>query len=104
MKNICKKCEHVNTSLCKDCINKGYMPNSPSVVKMSEEQQIEINLNQHFINIKNIYKDGMMQGFRILQSYINFKQQKDFGFLDNNDKINERIEKEWKEYVKSNLK
>lgn len=48
------------------------------------------------------YKAGMMQGFRILQSCMTFQQQKDFGFTDNDGKINERLENEWQRWLKDN--
>jgi hypothetical protein len=48
------------------------------------------------------YKAGMMQGFRVLQSCMTFQQQKDFGFTDNDGKINERLENEWQRWLKDN--
>lgn len=44
------------------------------------------------------YKMGMMQGFRILQSYLNFSEQKEFGF-QNPDKMLKRIDSEFKKAI-----
>jgi len=45
---------------------------------------------------------GMMQGFRILQSFMSFQQQKEFGFTENDGKINQRLEDEAERWFKDN--
>ena len=48
------------------------------------------------------YIAGMMQGFRMLQSFMSFNQQKDFGFTENNGKINKRLQDEAQRWYKDN--
>jgi hypothetical protein len=71
---------------------------------MKKEHNLQTAETQAF-NIPVVmrsYKAGMMQGFRVLQSCMTFQQQKDFGFTDNDGKINERLENEWQRWLKDN--
>lgn len=73
-------------------------------ITMKKEHNLQTAETQAF-NIPVVmrsYKAGMMQGFRVLQSCMTFQQQKDFGFTDNDGKINERLENEWQRWLKDN--
>lgn len=53
----------------------------------------------HKADVMRSYRAGMMQGIRMLQSYMTFEQQARFGFHDKEDgKINALLDKEAKEY------
>lgn len=68
---------------------------------LRSSQILEI-IERDINNCDSAYKAGMMQGFRILQSFMTINQQDFFGFMGEGNKINERIESEFKKYKDDN--
>ena len=67
--------------------------------KKIDSFDIEQAKELHKADVMRSYRAGMMQGLRMLQSYMTFQQQESFGFHDKEDgKINAILDKESKEY------
>lgn len=62
----------------------------------------ELNPPLQECSVRRSYKAGMMQAFRMLQSYMSFQQQKEFGILDNPEKINKILENAAEKWFKDN--
>lgn len=92
--NGCQNYEKGQLELAIDIITRLIPPDFTSI---SQEVESPAENNAKEVSEK-YYKMGMMQGFRILQSYLNFSEQKEFGF-QNPDKMLKRIDSEFKKAI-----
>ena len=77
-----------------------YIKGVISIDKLDGIRDAVLQANElHKADVMRSYRAGMMQGIRMLQSYMTFEQQARFGFHDKEDgKINALLDKEAEAY------
>jgi len=69
------------------------------IIKEDEDSKIVNDVKPIVISS---YMAGMMQGFRMLQSFIPLHHQQQFGFTKNDGKINDKLQQQAEKWYKDN--